>query len=87
VHGPEPTDDPPQFSNGCVGPYGGRLLPICCPDGLSLTFGENRCSHLIDGSKTLRWVRQFAGGLRALADWLTTKDPSSQRRDRPSIVS
>jgi hypothetical protein len=30
--GPERSDDPPLFSNGRVGPYGGRLLPVCCPD-------------------------------------------------------
>jgi hypothetical protein len=35
----EPSDDLPRFSNGRVDPYGGRLLPICCPDAPSLTFG------------------------------------------------
>jgi hypothetical protein len=29
---PESFDDPPRFLSGCVGPYGGRLLPVCCPD-------------------------------------------------------
>jgi hypothetical protein len=35
----EPSDYLPRFSNGRVDPYGGRLLPICCPDAPSLTFG------------------------------------------------
>jgi hypothetical protein len=25
------SDDPPGFLSSCVGPYGGRLLPVCCP--------------------------------------------------------
>jgi hypothetical protein len=29
---PEPSDDLPRFFNGRVDPYGGRLLPVCCPD-------------------------------------------------------
>jgi hypothetical protein len=29
---PEPSDDPPRFSNNPVDPYAGRLLPVCCPD-------------------------------------------------------
>jgi hypothetical protein len=28
---PERSDDLPRFSKGRVGPYGGRLLPVCCP--------------------------------------------------------
>jgi hypothetical protein len=28
-----------KFCKGRVGPYGGRLLPVCCPDAPSLTFG------------------------------------------------
>ena len=39
VYEPEPFDDPPRFLSGCVGPYGGRLLPVCCPDAATLTFG------------------------------------------------
>jgi hypothetical protein len=31
VYAPEPFDDLPRFFNGHVGPYGGWLLPVCCP--------------------------------------------------------
>jgi hypothetical protein len=33
------SDDLPRFSNGRIDPYRGRLLPVCCPDAPSLTFG------------------------------------------------
>jgi hypothetical protein len=36
---PELSNNPPRISNGDVGPYGGRLLPICCPGAPSPTFG------------------------------------------------
>jgi hypothetical protein len=36
----EPSNDPSRFSKGCVDPYGGRLLPICCPDAASVIFGD-----------------------------------------------
>ena len=36
VSGPEPSDDPLQFSNDPVSPYDDRLLPVCCPDAPSL---------------------------------------------------
>jgi hypothetical protein len=39
VDEPEAFDDPPQFSNGRVGPYSGRSLPGCCPEAASLTLG------------------------------------------------
>ena len=32
-------DDLPRFSKGRVDPYGGLLLPVCCPDALTVTFG------------------------------------------------
>jgi hypothetical protein len=32
-------DNVPRFSNDRLGPYGSRLLPVCCPDAPSLTFG------------------------------------------------
>jgi hypothetical protein len=38
VYGPGSFDDPPRFLSGCAGPYGGRLLPVCCLDVASLTF-------------------------------------------------
>jgi hypothetical protein len=28
---PQLSKDPPRFSKGSVDPYGGWLLPICCP--------------------------------------------------------
>jgi hypothetical protein len=46
VSAPERSDDLPQFFNGRVGPYGGRLLPVCCPDAPSLTFGLQPGDHL-----------------------------------------
>jgi hypothetical protein len=42
----EPSDDPPRFSNGRVDPYGGRLLPVCCPDTPSLTLGPQLIRRL-----------------------------------------
>jgi hypothetical protein len=39
VYAPEPFDDLPRFFNGHVGPYGRRLLPVCCPGTPSLTIG------------------------------------------------
>jgi hypothetical protein len=38
VYQPELFDDPPRFLSGCVGAYGGQLLPVCCPDAASLIF-------------------------------------------------
>jgi hypothetical protein len=31
MRAPGPSDDPLRFSSGRVGPYAGRLLPVCCP--------------------------------------------------------
>jgi hypothetical protein len=38
VYQPELFDDPPRFLTGCVGAYRGQLLPVCCPDAVSLIF-------------------------------------------------
>ena len=36
---PGHSNDLPPFTRGRVDLYGGRLLPVCCPDALPLTFG------------------------------------------------
>jgi len=36
---PGRSNDLPQFTRGRVDPYGGRLLPVCCPDAPTPTFG------------------------------------------------
>ena len=36
---PGRSNDLPRFTRGRVDLYGGRLLPVCCPDAGSLIFG------------------------------------------------
>jgi hypothetical protein len=80
VSEPESSHDLPRFLSACVGPHGGRLLPVCCPDSpatssrvcfLTSGFAVVAYPLLLPGrrcSSPLRWTSRFsASRWRSLA--------------------
>jgi hypothetical protein len=58
MHEPEPFNDPPRFLSGCVGPYGDRLLPVCCPNAASPIFGPQSGwpARALPHAKSTSWL-------------------------------
>ena len=68
MSGPEPSDDPPRFSTGHVGPSSSWLLPICC-----LMAG----SHLWTTMCSAGWRRTYCSSLLP-GTWDSVEHPTGR---------
>ena len=84
---PEPCNDPPRFSKGRVDPYGGRLLPVCCPmSSLTCAVGPSARSVICGPSSCVRRWHRVLTARTGDRWWLHRQSEAGARSPAPKAA-